>query len=441
MTSRRGGLWVLALLCFNLPAEDLSLDNAVEMAIRHNGSIANAQLEVRKAGDRIAQLRTRLLPSLNFYGFGSQQLRAVDFTFDRGVLGVYPGIGPVPAEDTRVRTPLKPTAFLFGRVVQPLSPIYRIKLNLKTLDTSARIAEEQLREQRQDVIRNVKRLYYGIQQMESALRAAEETTKLYRELDRLVGDYVSQQVALKSEHLQVQSRLAKIEETTLTLRNGQASLKEQLNQILGRDVLTDFSIKAMPEASEFEMDAEAARRKALENRSELRQAKLRVEQARQDVRAKRAEYIPDIAAEFNSITLVNFNRFLPVQVNSAGLSVTWEVFDWGRKRAEMSEKRHVAQQAKNAERDAESLIIIDVNDKLRRLQQARAHLRTTRLARETALESLRVVKNRFQVQASLLRDVLEAQASLEQANAEFVQATSDFWTAKAEFERATGEDR
>jgi outer membrane protein TolC len=41
----------------------------------------------------------------------------------------------------------------------------------------------------------------------------------------------------------------------------------------------------------------------------------------------------------------------------------------------------------------------------------------------------------------LLKDVLQAQVQLEQANNQGRQALLSFWTAKAEFENAIGEDK
>jgi outer membrane protein TolC len=63
------------------------------------------------------------------------------------------------------------------------------------------------------------------------------------------------------------------------------------------------------------------------------------------------------------------------------------------------------------------------------------------LAQEAAMENLRVVKNKYVVQAVLVKDVLQAQVSLEQSNAEYQQSLTSFWNARADFERALGEDR
>jgi outer membrane protein TolC len=98
-------------------------------------------------------------------------------------------------------------------------------------------------------------------------------------------------------------------------------------------------VQPVLEAVNFAPVIAEARARAMGQRPEIRQAQLRQKQAEQELRAKRAEYIPDVAAEINGLTLLNFGRFLPLQSNSAGLSVSWEPFDWGRKKHEMAEKK------------------------------------------------------------------------------------------------------
>src|SRR5262249_43358474 len=125
---------------------------------------------------------------------------------------------------------------------------------------------------------------------------------------------------------------------------------------------------------------DAARERALLQRPEIRQAQLRKTQAEQDLRAKKAEYIPDVAAEFNSLRFLNFGTFFPAQSNSIGLSVSWEPFDWGRKKHEMSEKRHTVEQARNSQDDTKSSVIADVNERYRQLRRSQAQLRVAQLS-------------------------------------------------------------
>lgn len=138
----------LAALSLCSAAEILTLEQAVQLAARNNRSLKNATLEVNKASDRNAALRTRLLPNFKLYALGSQLLTPVDFTVLQGQFGTFPNIGPIPATDTRFRTPLRPTALVIGSVAQPLSTLYSLHLSLKLSDLNSRVAEEQARSTR-----------------------------------------------------------------------------------------------------------------------------------------------------------------------------------------------------------------------------------------------------------------------------------------------------
>ena len=217
-------------------------------------------------------------------------------------------------------------------------------------------------------------------------------------------------------------------------------MAERLNQLLGRDVLTDFRVQTVQEAADVTIDLDAARAQALQQRPELAQARLREIQAQQDLRAKKAEFIPDVAAEFNTLRFINYGDFFPSISNSVGVSVTWEPFDWGRKKHEAAEKKRTVEQARNSRMDAVNSVLVEVNEKFRQLRLSRSQLRVARMGQETAIESLRVTKNKFAVQNVLLKDVLQGQLSLEQSNSEYQQALLSYWNARADFERALGED-
>jgi outer membrane protein TolC len=432
---------VLFLLGSGLRAEDLALDQAVELALQHNVDIANTALDVSKTKDRSKAFRSFLFPKLSFYALGSEQLSSFGFTIPEGSLGTFKGIGPIPAVDKTYGTNMQPTGFLFGRILQPLSGIYRTRLNLKALDFSTQLAREKARSKRQDVVRNVKQLYYQIEQVQSSLVATRETIQLYKEIERVTGNYVAKQTALQSELLQAQASLADVEQTEMALSNQEANEKEQLNDLLGRDVLTEFSVTQIGGVQEAEIDVVAARKKALAQRPEIQQARLKTLQSEEELRAKRAEYIPDISVEFNSITLLNFNSFLPGGTYSAGMSLSWEPFDWGRKRNEMAEKRDTVSQDKNTEASARRKVIMDVDDKYRQMQQSWSKLRAARLSQQAATENLRVDQNQYELQAALLKVVFQAQSTLAQANSDQQHALADYWTAKAEFEHALGDDQ
>jgi outer membrane protein TolC len=121
--------------------------------------------------------------------------------------------------------------------------------------------------------------------------------------------------------------------------------------------------------------------------------------------------------------------------------VSWEVFDWGRKKHQLSEKDKAVEQAKNGLKEKEDQVLIDVGDKLRKLQQSAQALRVAKLEESSARENLRVSTGRYKFQAVMLSDVLQSQALLAEATHEYQRTLLGFWTAKAEFEKALGEDK
>jgi outer membrane protein TolC len=423
-------------------AEVLTLEQAVSLALQNNRLVKVAALEVDKSEDRIAATRTYQWPVFDFKLFEAQLLTTLDFEFRQGVFGVIPtpvGAIPTPPQDTLVRTGRVLSTFGLTSVSQPLSQLYRIGLGVRATEIGRDIAQEKLRSQRQSVANDVKRVYYGILQVQSGLEAINEALKLYRELDGLVERYVVQQVALKADSLDVKTRLAKTEVEEFTLRNSLATLKEQLNELLARDIRTDFSVAPAPGSAQFEVELISAQARALNQRPEVKEARLKMKQAEFDRRMKKAEYIPDVSLTFNYLSLVNV-EVLPTHVAGVGVVVSWNPFDWGRKKRELAEKTKTLEQADNGIKETEAFVLIDVNTKFRKLQESRAMLRVSQLAQETAREKLRVATNKYTQQAVLLKDVLQTQAQLAEANQQYQQALLNFWTARAEFEKALGEE-
>lgn len=421
-----------------VPGETLSLPQAVETALRQNRLIRNEKLEVEKASDRLAAIGTRRLPGVDISVFELQWFQPPEFRFSRGVFGNFPGLGAVPPVNTSISSSSGPTAFVFARATQPLTQLYRIGLGIRMGEINRDLAQGKLELKQREIVHQVKRNYYAILQTQSALHSAEETLKLYQELDRVVGEYVSQQISLASESLEIKTRLAKEDYEVLRLRNNLAAAKEQLNHLLGRDVRTEFTVSEVSTATIYEAELSAAQSRALAERGEIKDLRQKIKLAEYDRRLKKAERIPEV-----SFTVGYFSAFgvsvLPRNAAGAGFTLNWEPFDWGRRKHELAERERTIEQAREGLREAESLILIEVSDRFRKLREAQALLRVSKALQESAAEKLRVATNKYKLEATLYKDVLQSQAALAEAQHQYQQALLAFWTARADFEKAIGE--
>ena len=417
----------------------LSLNEAIALGLEHNRSVANAALQVEKADQDIAIARTRRLPSFKIEAQASQLLRPVDLTFARGAFGTIPGVGPIPDADATIRTPSTLNLVLSAEATQPLTQLHKLNLSVQANETSREYQREQVRDTRLALVDEIRRLYYGIAQTRSALDANSHTLALLDELGRVVGRRVTQRVALKSESLTVDSRLAQAELARLTLEHTLASQKEQLNQLIGRDVRTRFDVAEMPAAILRNTDVEAAQARAIDARPDVKQARLKLQQAELARRIAKADYIPDLAFSVSYLSPLNIDG-APRQIATAAIKAQWEPFDWGRKGRTIAAKGLEIRQAHNAVREAEDHVLLDVNIRVRRLEEASAQLRVARIAQDAARESARITVAQYGAQAALLADVLQTEASLADSNNQYQQALVAFWTARADFERALGEE-
>ncbi|HEU4400878.1 MAG TPA: TolC family protein [Candidatus Polarisedimenticolia bacterium] len=417
----------------------LTLEQAVALALENNRLVRNAALEAAKAVDSLASFRTNRLPAIDLTALESQTLADLKFRFPAGAFGDFPATGPIPSRDTDVTAPGGRTAFVFGRITQPLLQLPRIGLGVRLKALNLEVAREKLRAQRQSTVSDVKSAYYSLLDAQSALDATDEAVRALRELDRVVGERVAQQTALRAEALAVESRLASEEHQALRLVNALASGRERLNDLLARDLDTAFSVSQVPDPAPNEADLAAARAEALARRADVREARLTQKQAEIDQRLKRWDYVPDLSLMADYVSFYNLD-VLPRDFRSVGLFLTWEPFDWGRRGRALAESKKGLEQARNAVRETESLAVIDVGLKFRALEEARSLLRATGLAQEAARERLKVTTNRYAQKAALLKDVLEDQEHLADANRQQQAALLSAWTARADLERALGED-
>jgi len=418
--------------------EVISLDKAIDLALLNNRSVKNARLDVGKSDDRTAAARTHLLPVFKLNAGVAKPLSTFDTTFEKGVFG------PVPTEDTVITSTTDPTAAIVGQVQQPLSQLHRIKLQIKQQEMATEISRAQLSATEQALVNEVKRSYYAILQSQGAAQAAEANIKLYRELDRVTGEYVVQQVVLKTEHMDVQTRVAKAEYDLMSIQNQLLAQKEQLNHLLGRDVRTEFAVSSADEtalAVMRETDLISARERALEHRPEIREARLRIGQAKLDKRIKKSEFIPDVSLTANYATTFSYSNFVPRSLSGVGVQVEWEVFDWGRKKREVAEREKSITEASNSLADVESQVVMEVNARFRQMQESRQLLKVAKLAQTQARANVQLVTYKYRLDAVLLKDVLQAQTVLANSDYDYQKALLAFWTAKADFEKAIGEEK
>jgi outer membrane protein TolC len=417
----------------------MTVDEAVKIAIANNRDLKIVSLGLNGSKEKLAADKTHRYPSFSTYIFASQLLQPISFTVPAGQFGTYPGIGPIPAASTPITTPSQPTAYVVANASQPLLTLYKINIHIQGQELSVQQSAQKVREERISLTDDVRQAYYKVVQIQNAIEATESSIKQYEELDRISTQYVLQKVVLKSESLDVKAKLAQAQYTLLESQDQLQSAKETLNNLLGRDINTPFRAVNVAELSPEEENLPAAEAMALEQQPKIKEAELTVKQAENARRFTKSQYLPDLAASFHYLSPFGVN-FVPTNVMGLGFEFNWEPFEWGRRKHEVNEKVIEVEQSKLNLDDTRAQTLINVNTQFRALHEARVLVTVAEAKRESSREKLREVTAQFEQKTALLRDVLQQQASLEGADSDYNEAMAKFWSAKASFQKAVGEE-
>src|SRR5580704_9600473 len=419
------------------PPPVLTLDEAIRIAAGANRDIEISRLEIVKTQETVAEAKTNYLPKLDANVLAGVPLQPLNFRVPAGSFGTYPGVGPIPATDSNIHSPVRFGAFVNSSAAQPLTQLFKVSLAVKQARFGIELAKEGVHAQSQDTARQVKEAYYQVAQLQAQVASAIAGVQALSELSTLTEQRLAQETVLQSDSLTVKAKLKQQRYHLLTAEDALELQKQNLNRLLGRDLRTPFSVEMLPFGELVEWDLDTARKQALEQRPELRGARLQTKIAEMDVRREHAKYIPDLSLQVGYLGFQNVT-FLPQNAGTVGFLFQWQPFDWGYKKHRIAELNATTEQKATAERDVEQRVLLDVEEKFRRLGEARILLDALTDQREVEQTKLGEVTNRYNQKAALLSDLSQQQAAVSQAEAQYQQALAGFWTARANFEKAIG---
>src|SRR5215471_10697397 len=182
-------------------ASILTLDDAVALALKGNRQVQSNALDVNRAREETAAVKTNRLPQFSVYLLGGEALRPISFTIPRGALGFYPATGPIPAQKSNVTTPQQFTAFILAQASQPLSQLWKVRLALISSQIGESLAKERLRQQTQDTAQSVRDLYCQIAQTQTQIESSKAMEKYLVALQGEIDRNLVQLVVLKQDSL------------------------------------------------------------------------------------------------------------------------------------------------------------------------------------------------------------------------------------------------
>jgi len=412
-------------------AEELSLKNALDIAMEKSPAIVSAREGVTAADGKLGQAFGAMLPNISLSGqYGLEYTKPYDLY----------GVFTVGTEETAALTnySLTLTQPLFNGALLP---------GLQLAEAGYDIAKENYKKAKYDLVYNVVSTYYGVLMASKMNELASDTFDMSKSHLRQVRAMLDAGTATRADELRIEVQVANNEVGLMKADNSLILAKDAFNNILGRDLEEPVTL------GEKEIAVEIVTPKpnkdclvmAFENKPEWKIFKMN-----KNINANLKDiawsgYLPSLALVGSAAgNRTDFPESDPldtdIYTNSVVASAQWTLFDGFAREGRIKEASANLKALEANEESIRNGIVLEVKDACLNLESSVKMIKSARKAVDLARENYRISKERYRTGAGSNLEMIDAQTAYSQASTNLYQAQYDYQVAKAKVNQAVGSD-
>jgi outer membrane protein TolC len=415
----------------------MTLDEAVSLATQHNSTVKIAGDKVKEMDARVHGARASYFPALSNDSSAVHIANQQHIDIAQGALGVYPQIGPIPGAGVSLAQGNPNFLLSTTTLSQPITQYFKTRAGVDVSRAEAAGARSDMRRSENEVAFKVKDVYYSILATERRQNAVDAQIRAAELRIAETRNAVDTGVALEVKAAEVRAQIAQARYVLGQLQDAVADMKLELADLCGIPVDTELELARPDVAHDPSPDTESAVGLALAHNPEIETAAHQLEKARAALRAAHAEYIPDISA-FAQHIYQDGAPFLSRNNGAFGLRMNWTLFEFGKRRGQVSEREAEVAQAEENLAHLKNRVRIDVEKAVRKLNRTETEIASARELLNTNTEARRVASDQVEAGTANRSAFLESEASVFSAQADVLRAEYDRSVAAADLARITG---
>ena len=426
---------VVLALAGEAAAQDLrlSLTEAQDRAVAASHRLAEARARAATAEAAVAVREAADRPIVGLGAGYTRTNHVMEFSFP-GPTGVPRVLYPDAPNNYRTRLDLQWPIYNGGRS-DALERAARAEASAAAADVAAAQADLRL---------EVARAFWALVTARAASAVLDRSLARAQANVNDVRQRLSAGLVPPNEVASAQAQESRQRMLLIETRNQSDQSSAELARLIGEDVLqriepsADLELEALAPASLQGLVAGAR-----STRDERRAIEQRIEAAEEQSAAAEGSRRPALAitggfdyARPNVHIFPRADRWDDSW--DAGVSATWAFWDGGRAKAEAAQARTVADAARQRLAEFDSLVALDVRQRLLDIDSGRAAVAAAEDAVRAATEARRVVGERYQAGVAIQTDLLDADVVLLQAELDRTRAIANVRFAEARLSRALG---
>jgi outer membrane protein TolC len=416
----------------------LTLDQAIDLALKQNHSVRLRSLSVEQMQSKKDEARSNYLPQIKASGSTLHVTELQGITIPGGAFGSYPSTGPVPPKSLFIDQG-SATWYIGGvGLEQPLTQLFRIHQATVAAKQDVLITKTQFDQTKDVIALQVRQLYYNILINEQKLEASQDQLAAAQVKDDESRSNVARGNALEVSAFQSKASILEAQQESLTLRLGGNDLRRQLADTLGLPVNTPIELDPGA-AAPLDIPSRAdAVRIALDQNQDLTVARQTLAKAQAGLSAAKDAYIPGVTA-LSRYSYQSGVPFLVHNFGTFGFSLSYDLFDGGRREAKVREARSEVRSAEVAVDQLQSEIEVQVQGIYDRIDELEQMVAVATQAVKVRTEAARLADRQFEQNAALSSERSQAHADAANATASLLEANCGLSLAQADLKRTIGE--
>ena len=429
-------LLTLVVAAYSYAAETLTLDQAIDMALRNNPGLkaADAQVEAAEAG--VLRSASGFLPKVTVSETWSRtdsSLMALGTKLNQEIVtpaDFDPSVMNHPDAISNYNTRLA--------VMQPVWNGGKEYVGRKQA-TLAKEASIQDRERaRQETVFNVIKAYYGVLLAKEYYKVAVQSLETTAATVKLAEARYKAGAVLQSDLLRATVQLAEVQEMATRSQNSVKLANAAINFAMGVPQGTEHEVSGALSTQDMKTGMDAMLEEAASKRPDLMSMELNRRNTEKSVTMARSDYLPSL----NLMGQMDWNSDKVAGDEAKSWAVMavlqWNLFDGLVTRSKVKEALATSSRMRSLEEQTRSAVQLQVRQAYYNLTASLDRIAATSSSVQEAEEGLRIVQKRYEVGMTTFVDVLGAENSLIRARTNVLQALYDNNIAQAELKLAVG---
>ncbi|TCL58620.1 outer membrane protein TolC [Hydrogenispora ethanolica] len=435
------------------PAQNLTVDQAVQIAMANSLQRQLAQGDVRTARAKAGQAASAYGPQVTLSGAYNHLNDPPDIvTVGRGLAQLNNSLKQIFAKSdssyyqyiaSQMSEEELPDDGLnyYGLQIHLAQPLYtgnKLTAANKQAQANESNARANLAAAENGLVMEVKKAYYTVLFTQRLEVTMEEAVASMEHHLAEANSYYKAGMVPKLDVMRAEVKLADLKQKQLLAQNNLNLARSAFNFVLGVDLSTVYVLNDQMSSAPLPQDLSSCQARALQNRPELAAAHAKVEMARQAVAIAKSGKKPTVALVVDGHKIEPNNEAPSLTV---GVVATMKLYDHGLVDQQVAEAESVLQQANTGRELLERGVKLEVEQAYRNAEAALAAIQVAEKSLAQAQETLRMVEISYQAGLSTSLERIDAEVGLTQAKNNYSQALSMYNIALAQLDRAMGKGK